>query len=220
MEIRFGLEPVVVAIILLAAFPETGFSSEPPGYAIYFELGVMGGGDRLARGADNSGYAGRGTSDIDAGAGLQYALGVRIDPGWEGLDGDLLLSLGYLDSKIDEDNGSASFDVTRISLVYVLPGKESFFSYGAGLDLHLNPSYRFDESPLASCSLSDCLTSELPAGTTDFDPALGILLQAEITAYFRGLKLGLRYSAIEYRGGGESFDAGGLGYYFSYTHWL
>ena len=195
---------------MLAAFAPTASAVDIVAIHPYLEFGLELGGDKLAE--EPGGY---GTVTIGAGAGFNLAGGALFDLQGENLDGDFLVSAGYLDSNGDE----ADFSATRLDLIYFFSNAGSLHRFGVGTTFHFNPRLEIDPDSGSGCIIY-CFDSSFPVGTTDFDDAVGLSLRYEINFFpdwheGGGATLGFRYTMIEYESDVKDVDASGLGIYLN-----
>lgn len=186
--------------ILLASLFLPAHAFEIADSRFFFETGFEIGGDELV---DEDGF---GFNTIRANAGLNLAVGALFDLEGESLDGELLISAGYL-----SEDGDSEFSVSRVNLVYLLAKPNSRHRIGAGITLHIDPEVDVDETP--SCTLFFCQESDFPPGKTRFDDAAGLILRYE---YVLGdfLRYGFSYTLIEYQSDVKDVDGNGFGLYF------
>ena len=155
----------------------------------YFEFGLESGGDILASTS---------LEDLNAGGGFRLALGLqRFIGGFD--DVGLLFSVGYLFDRIDGSNGDADIDALLAEVVYF----RDFGPHrlGIGGSYHLNPQYHDDVDGFAKTRIN-------------FDDAAGLVLRY---AYIleETFEFGARYTVMDYRVNGRSFDADSLGIFVS-----
>lgn len=195
---------------MLVAFSPLARGFEVASVHPYFEFGVEFGGDQLAE--EGGGY---GPVETNAGGGLNFTAGVLLDLQGDHLDGDLLISLGYLDNDGDEVDLSAN----RLELIYFFTAERSPHRFGVGPTLHFNARLELDPDPVDDCFLG-CFESSFPDGTTEFDDAVGLTIRYEYNIFPQysdggGVTLGLRYTAIEYKSKVDDVDASGIGIYIN-----
>lgn len=156
---------------------------------LYLELSFENGGDTLI--STTSG------SDVHAGGGVNYVLGVQNEVGENGES--VSLSLGYMIQRIYASNGKAEITTLTIDAIYSIPVDRHRF--GAGASYHIGPTYKDDIDGLSPLKI-------------DFDDALGLALQYSYTLS-NGLQLGARFTNMDYEAGGLSLDASSLGFFLS-----
>jgi hypothetical protein len=205
-NLRFLSYQTLLAFTLVTVSQSiNAFENIPP--RLYFEIGLETGGDTLA---NEGGYSG---SEISAGGGYSIAAGALLDLQGEKMDGDLLISLGFL----GDDSDVADFSTTQLNLIYLFSNDNSPHRFGVGTALHINPSLKLDPDLDENCTIF-CFNSSFPGGTTDFDNAVGLTLQYEYK-YFelggRDLTWGFRYTAIEYKSNVDDVDASSFGLYLN-----
>lgn len=155
----------------------------------YFELGFEGGGDTLASTS---------LEDLNAAGGFRLAFGLqRFIGGFE--DVGLLFSVGYLFDRIDGSNGDAEIDAFLAEFIYF----RDFGPHrlGIGGSYHLNPEYKDDVDGFAKTRIK-------------FDDAPGVVVRY---AYIleQTFEFGARYTLMDYKVNGSSFDADSLGIFLS-----
>ena len=159
----------------------------------YFELGVDFGGDTLI---STSGDVF--TYELNAGGGLQFALGVKNEVGE---NGELLsFSLGYSYENLHASNGTAKISTTSIDAIYSI--KRNDHRFGIGASYHIGPTYKEDFSGFSPVRIN-------------FDDALGLILQYSIGAD-SGYQLVVRYTLMDYEANGVSLDANSYGIFLSH----
>jgi len=190
---RVVLLAMLVASQSVNANHETGNSHGQPhrgndyyaGWQTWLAAGVGFGGDELGRFLDAQGDVE--TVTTGKGGHIEGGMLFGIDP-WS----SLRLSAGLQVGGITRFNGDSSFDRYQFGLSALRT--HGSHEFGAGLTLHTGISY--------SCNID-----EICSGTVNFEPAIGYTLEyaMRISPYRfsrstrkQGLRLGLRYTGIEY----------------------
>jgi hypothetical protein len=141
---------------------------------------------------------GGGTQDsIKANEGLYFGGGVSLLNGARNVE--FLGTLSYKYQAIHASNGDITW--TRFPLDALLFYRRQSFRAGGGATYVVRPRLK------GSGEVSDIDTA--------FGNALGAVLQADYLT--GGLALGLRYTILEYKGGGTTVKSNGLGASFGFT---
>ncbi len=148
----------------------------------YLGIGLGFGGDEVARFQDNFGY----TDKVYGGGGLLLEAGLNLS-----VDQftDLRLTGGYQFDGTSRGNGTSLFDRLRFDLTMLR--RYGVHDFGVGVTAHTSVGYQCDINSICD-------------GDVEFDHAIGYTLEYAIRAglyrhsYGRGVRLGLRYTAIDY----------------------
>ncbi len=179
-------------------------SQYSPALSTWLSAGWGFGGDELGRFQSGDGSIDK----IQAGKGGHFAAGVMLamDP-WS----NLRFSGGYQRGSLSKLNGDTAFDSVQFGASVLRTHRRHEF--GAGLTLHTGVRY-------------DCNFVNVCADEVEFDAAVGYTLEYAVRPGYqyggrqrggygssRGLRLGVRYTSIEYtpKIGGEPIDGSSLG---------
>lgn len=170
----------------------------------YFETGLEGGGESLARIEWTEGYHYYlpDSQNLRLGGDVSFAIGYQLKPGESG-EHSVSIALGYIWDKLDGDNGEAEFDVTTLEAIY----SRHFDRHrlGIGVSYHADPSYEDD-------------IEGSPPNKIDFEDATGLVLRYTYDAFEAGgFHVGLRFTEMDYEADSESFDASSWGIFLAFS---
>lgn len=156
---------------------------------IYLEIGYEGGGETLI-----SSTAG---SEVNAGGGINYVLGIQNEVGEKGKS--LSLALGYMIQSAHASNGTAEISTFTFDANFSIPVNRH--RIGAGASYHMSPTYEHD-------------IDGFPRLKIDLGDALGFVLQYSY-AYSPRFQIGARVTEMDYEVNGDSLDASSFGLFMS-----
>jgi hypothetical protein len=180
-----------LALVVAAAVPVASLAADA---RFMGKVGFEFGGDNLITVPFTNGS----TASIKANEGFYFGLGTSILT--DSKDIEVEVSLSYKFTGINASNGDVTW--TRFPFDALVFYRLPQFRVGGGLTYHLTP--KLDGSGAASNI------------NAKFDDSFGVVLQGDYLLTQKAT-VGLRYTTLEYKIGGVSFNSNGIGVTFGMT---